>query len=313
MRSFVNYVPEHKWDDLIEIGMKNEFEKAKKEIRPAITKEMIDELYWLLPKVDRSQIRDKKLEILAKFSDSGITVSDRRKIKSAKLIAASALLNGRMVANHEDLLTLLYVAPHDEDEFKTAYGILVEELDTPLGKRKKLGDIRTNIEGTLGDKIRAKEVNALLASKSNFELERMVDTLKQVLESEDLKSSLDYYDPKIKSIARKMASELTFGIKIVERQSDRILLTGLKGQYEALKSTIDRKKIGSESDVEKLRETEGKLNSARIAPQIEKGLKSENVNVSAVAKELVEYIDEKKSEVSKLIENQIALAAEVRV
>jgi MoxR-like ATPase len=59
--------------------------------------------------VDLSRITEPYAEVVFKVRDLGVAVSDRRAVKMLKLLAASALLSGRTVANPSDLWVLRYV------------------------------------------------------------------------------------------------------------------------------------------------------------------------------------------------------------
>jgi MoxR-like ATPase len=59
--------------------------------------------------VDLAPIRELYAEVLHKIRDLGVGFSDRRAVKAQKLLAASALLCGRMSANASDLWVLRYV------------------------------------------------------------------------------------------------------------------------------------------------------------------------------------------------------------
>jgi MoxR-like ATPase len=59
--------------------------------------------------VDLTTVRDLYSETVFKVRDLGIAFSDRRAVKGLKLLAASALLCGRMEADASDLWVLRYV------------------------------------------------------------------------------------------------------------------------------------------------------------------------------------------------------------
>jgi MoxR-like ATPase len=67
------------------------------------------ELSRRLYEVDLQPIREMYAELVFKVRDLGVALSDRRAVKVMKLIAASALLCGRMTATPSDLWVLRYV------------------------------------------------------------------------------------------------------------------------------------------------------------------------------------------------------------
>ncbi len=69
----------------------------------------IRRLHALLPQVDFGEVRPVYVELLHRLRHAGIPVSDRRAVKLQRLMAASALLCGRLVVNPTDLWTLRYI------------------------------------------------------------------------------------------------------------------------------------------------------------------------------------------------------------
>jgi MoxR-like ATPase len=67
------------------------------------------ELSRRIYEVDLARVRDLYAEVVFKIRDLGIAFSDRRAVKAMKLLAASALLCGRMEAIPADLWVLRYV------------------------------------------------------------------------------------------------------------------------------------------------------------------------------------------------------------
>jgi MoxR-like ATPase len=61
--------------------------------------------------VDMSGVRPQLVEAIRLLRQHGLSLSDRRLVKSQKLIAAATVLSGRDVATEADLWPLLYVLP----------------------------------------------------------------------------------------------------------------------------------------------------------------------------------------------------------
>jgi MoxR-like ATPase len=72
------------------------------------------ELTARLYEVDLSAVREAYMEVVFKLRDLGVQFSDRRAVKALKLLAASALLCGRMTARPADLWVLRYVWDREE-------------------------------------------------------------------------------------------------------------------------------------------------------------------------------------------------------
>jgi MoxR-like ATPase len=67
-----------------------------------------------IPQVGLGAVLDPYMDTVFKIRDLGIAFSDRRAVKSLKLVAASALLCGRQTANPADLWVLRYVWDREE-------------------------------------------------------------------------------------------------------------------------------------------------------------------------------------------------------
>jgi len=67
-----------------------------------------------LPAVDLSGVMEAYIEVVFKIRDLGIAFSDRRAVKVLKLVAASALLCGRLAPVASDLWVLRYVWDREE-------------------------------------------------------------------------------------------------------------------------------------------------------------------------------------------------------
>ena len=63
----------------------------------------------MLGDVDIATVRPQYVELIQRLRQAGIPVSDRRAVKLQRLVAASALLCGRLQANATDLWVLRYI------------------------------------------------------------------------------------------------------------------------------------------------------------------------------------------------------------
>ncbi|MDB6112407.1 MAG: ravA 2 [Pedosphaera sp.] len=73
-------------------------------------------LQTLLGRVDLAAIRTDYSELVHRIRHAGIPVSDRRAVKLQRLVAASALLCGRLTARHSDLWVLRYIWDTEEQQ-----------------------------------------------------------------------------------------------------------------------------------------------------------------------------------------------------
>ncbi len=147
-RHFVRPVPEDCWGELLsrawsierrmyyENGLGNGAVMSVRELRA---------LHEKVLNVDLEPVKSKLIKLFAVFESRGVKVTDRRKGKSLKMIAANAVLEGRDSAEERDLIVLKYVIPRDWDELDKVNMILSEELKTPYKYLKELEEIRNNV------------------------------------------------------------------------------------------------------------------------------------------------------------------------
>jgi len=165
-KHFVKPISEDKWSSLLDACWRIEagfYEKAE----PVLTMDDIRGLNKLIFEVDLRSVKEKLLKIYAILEDQGIHLTDRRKGKALKAIAASALINQRMVAREEDLFVLKNISPRDSEEMEQTYAILLDEIKATEKLLRELAEIEANI----------KEAKALIARISEFD-PRLVDYLR---------------------------------------------------------------------------------------------------------------------------------------
>lgn len=106
LRCHVDNLPRSATPALLQAGW------ALEQARPPISELTSDDLRNLSAavfRVDLAPIRDLYTEVVHKIRDLGVGLSDRRAVKSQKLLAASALLCERTIAQPSDLWVLRYV------------------------------------------------------------------------------------------------------------------------------------------------------------------------------------------------------------
>ncbi|MGC9181255.1 AAA family ATPase [Thermogladius sp.] len=144
-RHFVKPVEEDKWSSLLDAAWEIEV-RGFGATRPVLSMDEIRELYKLVLSVDVNSVKEKVLRLFAIFEDQGIHITDRRKGKSLKALAAMAVLNGRMRAVEEDLMVLKYVVARDREEYEKVYGILLEEVKASERLARELAEIENNVK-----------------------------------------------------------------------------------------------------------------------------------------------------------------------
>ena len=100
------------------------------------------ELHRLVPQVDVESLRPSYVELVLKLRSAGIEISDRRAVKLQRLIAASALLCGRMEANQTDLWVLRYIWD-SEDEQEILASLVSQALEAADESERATGHPRS--------------------------------------------------------------------------------------------------------------------------------------------------------------------------
>lgn len=149
IRHFVRPVQEDLWRSLLRASWELE-KQASLSLRSGYDGRLlsIDEIKKLNEKlfeVDLSGVESKLLRLLAALESRGIHLTDRRKGKSLKVVAANAVLSGRTHATEEDLLSIKYVAVRDWDDTEKVNTVLAEELRTPFKYVRELSEIKANL------------------------------------------------------------------------------------------------------------------------------------------------------------------------
>ena len=148
IRHFVRPVAEDLWRDLLNKSWEIERELYYQGcLGGGKVMDMGDlrKFHKLVLSVNLEPVKTKLVKLFAVFESRGVHVTDRRKGKSLKLIAANAVLEGRGEAQESDLIVLKYVVPKDWDELEKVNTILSEELKTPYRYLRELEEIKTNV------------------------------------------------------------------------------------------------------------------------------------------------------------------------
>lgn len=103
----------------------------------------------VLTGVDVFMVKDKLIRLYMVLEDKGFHITDRRKGKILKAIAAHALLEGRTRATEQDLMVLKYTVPRDPEDFSKINTILMEELKTRDRILRELNAVNSNLDATM--------------------------------------------------------------------------------------------------------------------------------------------------------------------
>jgi len=104
---FVDAVPDARLEDLLEGGWR----MGQHHVSARADLASLDLLNRAVAAVDMSGVRTDLAGAMRQLRSANVTLSDRRIVKAQQLIAASAVLAGRQVAERSDLWPLIYVVP----------------------------------------------------------------------------------------------------------------------------------------------------------------------------------------------------------
>lgn len=114
-------------DNLLEALLSGGWQLEQQPIKTDLSLDELDLLCQALPQVDLQAARPALASSIRALRGAGIQLSDRRIVKSQRLIAAAAILGGRLQAGEADLWPLLYVLPTVEAQL-SAREVLHEHL-----------------------------------------------------------------------------------------------------------------------------------------------------------------------------------------
>ncbi|WP_048058986.1 AAA family ATPase [Desulfurococcus amylolyticus] len=208
LRHFVKPVSEDLWGRLLDSSWLIE-QGVYQEARPVISIDEVRAVTSMIFKVNVSGVKEKLLKLYAVFEDQGVHLTDRRKGKALKAIAAHAFLKGRMKATEEDLYVLKYVAPRDREEAEKAYSILLDEVEAREKHLRELSEIEANLREAKAYILRSSELDPRL-----LDYLRSFETLREKLE----KLSRETGDEVVRRRAIDVLGELNDAIDLIKRK-----------------------------------------------------------------------------------------------
>ena len=100
--------------EVLEAGWNFDLNRVQRETTFSV--DDVRSLQAILPSIDLSELRPTYVELVHRLRHAGIGVSDRRAVKLQRLIAASAVLSGRLQANPTDMWILRYIWDTEEQQ-----------------------------------------------------------------------------------------------------------------------------------------------------------------------------------------------------
>lgn len=108
-RVFVDPVTDDRLEELLEVGWSGDSHRS--ESRTDSLGEVLDRLTAATRSVDVSGVGVLLATAVRRLRAAGVAISDRRAVRSQRLVAAAAVLDGRTTASAEDLWVLPLIAP----------------------------------------------------------------------------------------------------------------------------------------------------------------------------------------------------------
>ncbi|QDU75588.1 ATPase RavA [Bremerella volcania] len=93
-----------------------QLDTRRNDLTAEVTVEEIQRLNSLLAQVDLSGVQPIYVDLVHRLRHVGVAVSDRRAVKLQRILAASALLCGRLVVNRTDLWVLRHIWDREEQQ-----------------------------------------------------------------------------------------------------------------------------------------------------------------------------------------------------
>jgi MoxR-like ATPase len=167
LHHFVQPVPDHQLEAMLAGGWQSDLQVTE-------THDGLDHLDTLTQAVGQVQLdaaRPALINAIRSLRAAGIQLSDRRIVKSQRLIAAAAVLSGRFAANETDLWPLLYALPTQETQLHAR-----EVLREPLAASANTNLLSAVEEATLQPLSRvARLVESAHGCLSRGDYERQAD------------------------------------------------------------------------------------------------------------------------------------------
>jgi len=137
-------------------------------------------------------------------------ISDRRKGKILKAVAAHALLNGRLQATESDLVVLKYTVPRDVDDFDKVNTILIEELKTKERILRELEEIAANVRASERSVAQLEAFDPrLLDIYKNLKVAKgKIQSLVQDVEDEEIRRKAEEVNELIENITQEIMIKL---------------------------------------------------------------------------------------------------------
>jgi MoxR-like ATPase len=208
-RHNVKPVDEEHWESLLDASWEIEkgiFATTNKIMEMGSVKSLNSMLF----KVDLDGVKNKLLKLFMILSEKGLQLSDRRKGKILKAIAAHALLQKRYQATESDLVVLKYTVPKDIEDFDKIETILMEELKTKDRVIRELEEVSANIKNSRRSiqQMQSFDPRLLEIYKNLKASKSKVQNLVQDIEDEEVRKKAEEINEMIESLSQEIMIKL---------------------------------------------------------------------------------------------------------
>jgi MoxR-like ATPase len=135
-------VPEDGLAQVLATGWK--LEGVRTQTQAELHVDDLRKLQSIVKNVDLVTIRPQYADLIRRMRKAGIDISDRRAVKVQNLIAASAILCGRLAANPTDMWVLRYVWNSEEEQDILA-ALVKQALDEATGDDQAVGHPQSQV------------------------------------------------------------------------------------------------------------------------------------------------------------------------
>ena len=164
--------------------------------------------------VNLNPVLGKLVKLFAVLENRGLHVSDRRKGKLLKFVAANAVLEGRDAAEEKDLLVIKYVIPRDWEELEKVEAILSEELKTSYKFIHELREIKSNVREVMN------YVISLRGIESKYIDQRFHVISRDLMMTRDrvISISKQSQDPEVKRLVNEVLELIDNTLEIIRKR-----------------------------------------------------------------------------------------------
>jgi MoxR-like ATPase len=203
VRVFIEAVPDHSLDDLLELGWATSRPMAPADADPA-GGGVLDVAAAYVERVDLSALRPTLAQAIRVLRSNGIGLSDRRIVRAQRLIAAASVLDGRLLADDQDLWPLLLAIPTREDQARAE-----EVLHDLLAKTRNRVAVAAAEDASHGAEARAARLidaahDALAAPADESRRLRLLGIAREI----DATFSADSIPPDLATLRAKIVAEM---------------------------------------------------------------------------------------------------------